>query len=127
MTFYLMGLPLLLMRTSLFEVMNEDFIDIVRAKGANERRVMYRHAARNALLPVTTAFGVAIGYSFGGNLLVETVFSYPGIGRLMVNSVFRGDFPVAQFSFLMMAGVILLMNLFVDLLYGYLDPRVTYD
>jgi peptide/nickel transport system permease protein len=127
MTLYLMGLPLLLMRTSLFEVMNEDFIDMVRAKGASENRIMYRHAARNALLPVTTAFGVAIGYSFGGNLLVETVFSYPGIGRLMVNSVFRGDFPVAQFSFLMMAGVILLMNLVVDLTYGYLDPRVTYD
>lgn len=127
MTLYLMGLPLLLMRTSLFEVINEDFIEIVRAKGATERRIMYRHAARNALLPVTTAFGVAIGYSFGGNLLVETVFSYPGIGRLMVNSVFRGDFPVAQFSFLMMAGVILLMNLVVDLLYGYLDPRVTYN
>jgi peptide/nickel transport system permease protein len=127
MTLYLMGLPLLLMRTSLFEVMNEEFIEMVRAKGASESRIMYRHAARNALLPVTTAFGVAIGYSFGGNLLVETVFSYPGIGRLMVNSVFRGDFPVAQFSFLMMAGVILLMNLIVDLTYGYLDPRVTYD
>lgn len=127
MTLYLMGLPLLLMRTSLFEVMNMDFVDMVRAKGANEWQVMYKHGARNALLPVTTAFGVAVGYSFGGNLLVETVYSYPGIGRLMVNSVFRGDYPVAQFSFLMMAGVILLMNLIVDITYGYLDPRVSHD
>jgi peptide/nickel transport system permease protein len=127
MTLYLMGLPLLLMRTSLFEVMNKDFIEMVRAKGANEWQVMYKHGARNALLPVTTAFGVAVGYSFGGNLLVETVYSYPGIGRLMVNSVFRGDYPVAQFSFLMMAAVILLMNLVVDITYGYLDPRVSHD
>ena len=127
MTLYLMGLPLLLMRTSMFEVINKDFVDIIRAKGAKESTVMYKHVARNALLPVTTAFGVAIGYSFGGNILVETVFSYPGIGRLMVNSVFRGDFPVAQFSFLMMAAMVLMMNLVVDVLYGYLDPRVVYD
>jgi len=127
MTFYLMGLPLLLMRTSLFEVMNEEFIDVVRAKGAGEWSVMYKHGARNALLPVTTAFGVAIGFSFGGNVLVETVFSYPGVGRLMVDAVFNGDYPVAQYSFLIMAGMILLMNLLVDIAYAYLDPRVAHD
>lgn len=126
MTFYLMGLPLLLMRTSLFEVMNEEFIDIVRAKGASEWSVMYKHGARNALLPVTTAFGVAIGFSFGGNVLVETVFSYPGVGRLMVDAVFRGDYPIAQYAFLVMAAVILLMNLLVDIAYAYLDPRVSH-
>ncbi len=127
MTFYLMGLPLLLMRTSLFEVMNEEFIDIVRAKGATEWSVMYKHGARNALLPVTTAFGVAIGFSFGGNVLVETVFSYPGVGRLMVDAVFQGDYPVAQYAFLIMAAVILLMNLLVDIAYAYLDPRVSHE
>lgn len=127
MTLYLMGLPLLLMRTSMLEVINKDFVDLVRAKGASEPRVMYRHVARNAMLPVTTAFAVAIGFSFGGNVLVETVFSYPGIGRLMVNSVFRGDYPVAQYSFLIMAAVVLLMNLVADIAYGYLDPRVSYE
>jgi len=127
MTFYIMGLPMLLMRTSMLEVINEDFIEVVKAKGAKQTTIMYRHAGRNALLPVTTAFGVAIGFAFGGNILVETVFSYPGIGKLMVDSVFRGDFPVAQFSFLIMAGVILIMNFLVDLGYGYLDPRVTHD
>ncbi|KAB1185326.1 MULTISPECIES: ABC transporter permease [Haloferax] len=127
MTLYLMGLPLLLMRTSMLEVINMDFVDLIRAKGASEQRVMYRHVARNAMLPVSTAFAVAIGFSFGGNVLVETVFSYPGIGRLMVNSVFRGDYPVAQFSFLIMAAVVLVMNLVADIAYGYLDPRVSYE
>jgi len=127
MTFYLMGLPLLLMRTSLFEVMNQEFIDIARAKGASEWSVMYKHGARNALLPVTTAFGVAIGFSFGGNVLVETVFTYPGIGRLMVDAVFNGDYPLAQYAFLIMAAVILLMNLLVDIAYAYLDPRVSHS
>jgi peptide/nickel transport system permease protein len=127
MTLYLMGLPLLLMRVSMLEVINEDFVDVIYAKGATSTTVMYKHVARNALLPVTTAFAVAIGFSFGGAILVETVFSYPGIGRLMVNSVFRSDFPVAQFAFLIMAAVVLIMNLIADIAYGYLDPRVSYD
>lgn len=125
MTFYLMGLPLLLMRTSMLEVINEDFVNICRAKGLTETEVMYKHVARNALLPVVTAFAVGIAFSFGGNVLVETVFSYPGVGRLMVDSVFRSDYPVAQFSFLMMAAVVLIMNFVADLTYFYLDPRVS--
>lgn len=127
MTLYLMGLPLLLMRTSMLEVINADFVDVCRAKGMTETTLMYRHVARNALLPVVTAFAVAIAFSFGGNVLVETVFSYPGIGRLMVNSAFRSDYPVAQFAFLLMAAAVLLMNLVADIIYGYLDPRVSYD
>lgn len=127
MTLYLMGLPMLLMRTSMLEVINEEFVDICRAKGMSESDVMYRHVARNALLPVLTAFAVAIAFSFGGNVLVEQVFSYPGIGRLMVNSAFRNDYPVAQASFLLMAAAVLIMNLIADILYGVLDPRVSYD
>ncbi len=124
MTFYLMGLPLLLMRTSMLEVINEDFVDICLAKGLSENEVMYKHVARNAMLPVITAFAVGIAFSFGGNVLVETVFSYPGVGRLMVDSVFRSDYPVAQFAFLSMAAVVLTMNLIADIAYLYLDPRV---
>jgi peptide/nickel transport system permease protein len=127
MMLYLIGLPLLLMRTSMLEIINDDFIDICRAKGLSEPEVMYKHAARNAVLPVITAFAVAIGFSFGGNVLVETVFSYPGIGRLMVKSVFRGDYPMAQAAFLLMAAMVLIMNFVADLAYGVLDPRVTYD
>jgi peptide/nickel transport system permease protein len=126
MTFYLMGLPLLLMRTSILEEIHADYVKIVRAKGGSERTIMYKHAARNALLPVTTAFAVALGYSMGGNVLVETVFTYPGIGRLMVDSVFRADYPAAQFAFLTMAAVILVMNLIADIAYAFLDPRVRY-
>lgn len=124
MTFYLMGLPLLLMRTSMLEVINEDFVDVCRAKGLTESEVMYKHVARNALLPVVTAFAVGIAFSFGGNVLVETVFSYPGVGRLMVDSVFRSDYPVAQMAFLAMAAMVLSMNFVADILYFYLDPRV---
>jgi len=127
MMLYLIGLPLLLMRTSILEIINDDFINILRAKGLNESEVMYKHVARNAILPVITAFAVAIGYSFGGNVLVETVFSYPGIGRLMVKSVFRGDYPLAQASFLLMAAMVLIMNFVADIAYGIMDPRVTYD
>ena len=127
MSLYLMGLPLLLMRTSMLEVIHEDFVNVCRAKGMTETDLMYRHVARNALLPVVTAFAVAIAFSFGGNVLVETVFSYPGVGRLMVNSAFRSDYPVAQFSFLLMAGAVLVMNMLADIVYGYLDPRVSYD
>lgn len=127
MTFYLMGLPLLLMRTSMLEVINEDFIDVCIAKGIGERDVMYKHAARNAMLPVITAMAVGIAFSFGGNVLVETVFSYPGVGRLMVDSVFRSDYPVAQFAFLLMAAAVLTMNLIADLAYSYLDPRVSLE
>lgn len=127
MTLYLLGLPLLLMRTSMLEVIDEDFVDVCRAKGLSEIDVMYKHVARNALLPVLTAFAVAVAFAFGGNVLVEVVFTYPGIGRLMVDSVFRGDYPVAQFAFLLMAAMVLIMNLLADILYGYLDPRVTYD
>lgn len=127
MTLYLMGLPLLLMRTSMLEVIHADFVDVCRAKGMTETNLMYRHVARNALIPVVTAFAVAIAFSFGGNVLVETVFTYPGIGRLMVNSAFRNDYPTAQFAFLLMAAAVLMMNLIADLVYVYLDPRVSYD
>jgi len=127
LTVYMIALPLLLMRTSILDTMNEDFVTIVRAKGASKRRIRYKHVARNAMLPVTTAFGIAIGFTFGGAVLVEKVFAYPGIGRLMVNSVFRGDYPTAQLSFLIMAAALLIMNFVVDITYGYLDPTVVYD
>lgn len=127
LSIYMIGLPLLLMRASVLDALNTDYVRVARAKGASERAVRYKHVARNAMLPVTTAFGIAVGFSFGGAVLVEVVYSYPGIGRLMVDSVERGDYPVAQFSFLIMAAMLLLMNFIVDLAYGYLDPTVRYD
>ncbi|XVH32654.1 ABC transporter permease [Haloferacaceae archaeon DSL9] len=127
LAFYYMGYPLLIMRSSMLEVLSEDFIDVCRAKGLSERTIMFKHAARNALLPIVTAAAIALGYAVGGAVLIETVFGWPGIGREMVNAVLRRDFPVAQGTFMVLAATVILMNFVADLAYGYLDPRVTYD
>jgi len=124
---YLQGLPLLLMRSNMLEVMQEDFVTMARMKGLSEWSIVMRHAARNALLPVATAFALGIGSSVGGNVVVETVFSWPGLGRLLVASVAASDYPVAQGAFLLISLVQVTMNLIADLLYALLDPRVTHD
>jgi len=125
--FYYLSLPMLLMRSSMLEVMNEDFVNFAKLKGISERTVMLKHAARNALLPVVTAFAIAAGYAIGGSVVIETVFAWPGIGRLMVSSVLANDYPVAQATFLLLAMLVIIANFLADLAYGYLDPRVTYD
>ena len=122
-TFYT-GLPLLLMRNNLLEVLSEDYIDTARAKGLTNRRVLFRHAARNAVLPVVTAFAIAIGFAVGGQVLIETVFSWPGLGREMVKASLRSDYPVAQGAFLLLSTIVISMNFLADLAYTYLDPRV---
>ncbi len=124
---YLQGLPTLLMRNSMLEVMDEDFITFARMRGLPERTVVLRHAARNALLPVVTAFALGIGYSIGGNVIIETVFSWPGLGRTLVRAVAAKDYPVAQAAFLMIAAVMIFMNFVADLFYSLLDPRVSYE
>jgi peptide/nickel transport system permease protein len=122
---YSQGLPLLLMRSNMLEVMNEDFVTMARIKGLSRWSVVVRHAARNALLPVMTSFAIAVGYQIQGNVVVETVFSWPGLGRELVNAVSASDYPLAQGAFLMIAVVVVLMNLLADLLYGLLDPRIS--
>lgn len=124
LSFYYTGLPLLLMRNNMLETLTEEYIQTARAKGLSDRRIMLRHAARNALLPVITAFAVAIGFTVGGQVLIETVFSWPGLGQEMVKSALRSDYPVAQATFLLLATMVILMNFIADLLYTYLDPRV---
>ena len=121
---YLHGLPLLLMRSTMLEVLDEDFVTLARMQGFSERVVILRHAARNALLPVATAFALGIGYSVGGNVVVETVFSWPGLGRLLVKAVQAHDYPLAQGAFLLIAAVMIFMNMTADLLYRLLDPRI---
>ena len=123
---YSQGLPLLLMRSNMLEVMNEDFVTMARIKGLSNWTVVVRHAARNALLPVMTSFAIAVGYQIQGNVVVETVFSWPGLGRELVNAVSASDYPLAQGAFLMIAIVVVLMNLLADLLYSLLDPRVSH-
>jgi peptide/nickel transport system permease protein len=121
---YLHGLPLLLMRSNMLEVMDQDFITMGRLAGYSERRLMIRHAARNALLPVMTALTLGVGYSIGGNVVIENVFGWPGLGRLLVRAVSTSDYPLAQGAFFIIAVIIVLLNFAADVLYGLLDPRV---
>ena len=121
---YYTGLPLLLMRNNLLEVLSETYIDTARAKGLTSRRVLFVHAARNAILPVVTAFAIAIGFAVGGQVLIETVFSWPGLGREMVQASLRSDYPVAQGAFTLLSVIVITMNFVADLAYTYLDPRV---
>jgi ABC-type dipeptide/oligopeptide/nickel transport system permease component len=123
---YFMALPMLLLRNTVLETLNEDYIELARAKGLPERVVMFRHAVRNAILPVVTAAAVYIGLALGGMTVIEVVFSWPGLGRTIVQAVQRLDFPVAQGAFLILALMVLLMNFIADLLYVYLDPRISY-
>jgi peptide/nickel transport system permease protein len=123
---YLQGLPLLLMRSTMLEVMGDEFVTMARMKGLSEWTIVIRHAARNALLPVATAFALGVGGSVGGNVVIETVFSWPGLGRTLVTAVQGADYPLAQGAFLLIAAVLVGMNLVADLLYSWLDPRVSH-
>lgn len=121
--FYL-GTPLLIMRNTMLEVYGEDFIEMARAKGLKERHVLFRHAARNALLPVITQLAITIGLAAGGQVVVEVVFSWPGLGREILQAVRTSDFPLAQATFLLLAALVVSMNFLADMLYSVLDPRV---
>ncbi len=123
---YYLGSPMLIMRNTMLEVYGEDFVEMARAKGLPERRILYNHAARNALLPVVTQLAVTIGLAAGGQVVVEVVFSWPGLGREILNAVRTSDFPLAQASFLVMAAFVITLNLLVDMLYTLLDPRVSF-
>lgn len=124
--FYYAGLPMLIMRNTMLEVMGEDFIEFCHARGLSRARIMYAHAARNALLPVVTQAAITVGLAVGGQVVVEVVFSWPGLGREMVQAVRTSDYPVAQASFMLMAVMVLLLNFAADLIYSRLDPRVVY-
>lgn len=111
-------------RSSLLEVLGQDYIRTARAKGLREKSILLVHAAKPAMIPVVTIIGLAWGYVVGGSFIVEYMFAIPGLGRMGVDAVFARDFPVIQATLVMVTVNILLVNLAVDLLYGYLDPRV---
>lgn len=121
---YYLATPMLIMRDSMLEVMGSDFIELAKAKGLAPHVVMTKHAARNALLPVLTVSSVLIGFAIGGQVIVEQVFSWPGMGQLMVEAASSHDYPVAQATFLALAVVVILLNLLADISYCYLDPRI---
>jgi peptide/nickel transport system permease protein len=114
------------MRSSMLEVIRQDYIRTAWSKGLSERIVIAKHALKNSLIPVVTLMGMGIGLVFGGSVLVETVFAIPGIGRLLVSSIFAQDYTVIQSGTLVISLVIVLSNLFVDIFYGWLDPRIRY-
>ena len=111
-------------RSAMLEVLSEDYVRTARAKGLSAYRVVGVHALRNALIPVVTTIGLQVGVMLAGAILTESIFSWPGIGKWMVNSVFRRDYPVIQSGLLIIAGIIMLVNLIVDLLYGLINPRI---
>ena len=113
-------------RSSLLEVMGEDYIRTARAKGLFERRVIWLHALRNSMLPVVTILGIRLGNILGGAVVIETMFSWPGVGRLAVFALQRADYPVIQVIVMLSAIAILVANLLTDIAYAYLDPRIRY-
>ncbi len=123
----IMALITRLTRSTMLEVLNLDYVRTARAKGLRRVRVVFVHALRNALLPVVTVIGVQFGALLGGAIVTEVVFAWPGIGRLIVDSISQRDFPVVQGSILLLAAVFVLVNLVVDLSYGLINPRIRYD
>ena len=113
----------LTMRYSMLEILGEDFIRTARAKGASETRVLFGHVARNAMAPVVTFLAIRFAFAFGGSVIIETVFSYPGLGRLIFEAVSGRDYPVMQAAFLVITVAVLLANLLADVMYPILDPR----
>ncbi len=114
-------------RASVLEIVYQDYVKTARAKGLSEWRVRYRHIFRNALIPVVTVIGLQFGGMLASAVVVETVFSLPGIGSLLVQSIFNRDVPVLQGCILVIVVTFLVVNLAVDLVYGYIDPRIQYD
>lgn len=116
-----------LTRTSLLEVLRLDYVKMARSKGLREKVVITKHVLRNALIPVVTAIGIHLGHMTTGTVIIETIFAWPGIGSFLVQAVEARDFPVVQGFVLMSALIFVLLNLAVDILYVYLDPRITYQ
>jgi peptide/nickel transport system permease protein len=114
-------------RSTMLEVVRQDYIRTARAKGLSESRVVYRHALRNAMIPVITVIGLQMGALLGGAVLTETVFSWPGIGSRIVDAILAADYPMVQGSVMIIAAVFVVVNLVVDIVYAFLDPRIHYS
>jgi ABC-type dipeptide/oligopeptide/nickel transport system permease component len=115
-----------LLRAGLVEVLDQEYVRTARAKGLAEQRVLLGHAIRNALIPVVTMLGLQFGALLGGALVTETIFAWPGMGRLLIQAIYNRDYPLAQAAILWLALIFVAVNLLVDLLYGALDPRIRY-
>lgn len=125
-TAYQICFPLLLMRSTMLSTIGEDYVELARMKGLSERRVLYSHAMRNSLLPLATTLPMILGWAVAGSVVIETVFTWPGLGLLMVEAVTQSDYPLVQGTFLLIAILTVLGTFVADLLYGLLDPRIVY-
>jgi peptide/nickel transport system permease protein len=117
---------MLLMKNSMLGTLGEDYITTAKAKGVPEHRVRDHHAARNAMLPVVTALALNMAFSLNGNVVTEAIFSWPGLGSVLVEAANNNDYPLAQGAFLVLSGVVLVAVLVADILYVHLDPRIRY-
>jgi len=113
-----------LTRSGMLEVLGQDYIRTARAKGVNERPVIWKHALKNASIPIVTIVGIELGTLLGGAVITETIFAWPGVGRLSVQAIFNRDYPVVQAAVFLLASTFVLVNLVVDIMYTYLDPRI---
>jgi len=116
-----------MVRSSMLEVLRQDFVRTARSKGLSERVVVYKHALKNALIPVVTLIGLQFGSLLGGAFITETVFAYHGLGELGVMAINNRDFPVVQGVILVISSIYVLVNLIVDVMYGFIDPRIRYS
>jgi ABC-type dipeptide/oligopeptide/nickel transport system permease component len=123
----MMGLVTRIMRSSMLEVLGQDYMRTARAKGLAQRAVLARHGLRNSLIPVVTIVGIQFAALLGGTIIVETIFAWPGIGRLAVNAIWRRDYPVIMGTVLVFSTTFVIVNLLVDVLYTLIDPRIRYD
>ncbi|MDW0108879.1 ABC transporter permease [Sporosarcina aquimarina] len=120
------GAVMRMTRSSILEILRQDFIRTIRAKGAKEKVVIFQHALKNAMIPILTIIGLQIGTLLGGTVIIEQIFSLPGLGQLVLTAITQRDFMVVQGSVLFIAFIFVMINLLVDLLYSYLDPRISY-
>jgi peptide/nickel transport system permease protein len=116
-----------LLRSSLLEALSQDYVRTARAKGLHSRTVLLQHVLRNALIPVVTVAGLQIGFLLSGSVIVEVVFSWPGVGRLVVDSIGARDYPIVQAAVVLLASLLILINLAVDIIIAVIDPRIRYS
>jgi len=126
LTLSFIGSFFLLMRDSVLDVFTKDFMEAARAKGLSERKILYRHAMRNAMLPMISVIAVNMTYLISGATVTEQIFTWPGIGRLTIQAVVNADYPILQGIFLLLATVVVISNFIADLIYAFADPRIRY-
>jgi ABC-type dipeptide/oligopeptide/nickel transport system permease component len=125
LSFILLPLTVRVTRSAILDVLNQNYVRMARAKGLSENTIMLRHTMQNAALPILTILGLQAAGLLGGSIVTETVFSWPGVGRLIVSAIFARDFPLVQASVLVIASAVVVVNFIVDVLYGVLDPRIS--